>query len=156
MSWKYIWIYWLGGEDQLSHDSPNPPTTNITPKTETPSLPPIKSPENILRRPVCDGRKNVNYRKMDNPRAQPSNCMPTQTEPLNVSRPTVASAARHRQKEMAHIAFQSVFDALTWQDPSDPEWLPQTRKEALECEEGREWEKAIDTEYTQLIERGTW
>lgn len=77
-------------------------------------------------------------------------------EPLNVSRPTAASSARRRPRETTHIAHQSVFDVLIWQRPEDPEWLPQTCEEAIKCDEGPEWEKAIDEEYNQLIERGTW
>ena len=70
-------------------------------------------------------------------------------------RPTAASSARHRQRETTHIAHQSIFEALTWQSPENPEWLPQTCEEAIKCDEGSGWEKAIDEEYNQLIERGT-
>jgi hypothetical protein len=145
------------GETEPSDDFANPETPN-TPIIET--QPP--TPDNTTTitetptRPVREGRKDLDYRVINNPRAQPSRHVPTQTVPLNVSRPTAASSARRRPRETTHIAHQSVFDALTRQNPEDPEWLPQTREEAIKCDEGSEWEKAIDEEYNQLIERGTW
>jgi Reverse transcriptase (RNA-dependent DNA polymerase) len=147
------------GEQELSDDFANPETPNIPPIIETQPPTPKNTTNPITEtptRPVREGRKDLDYRVINNPRAQPSRCVPTQTEPLNVSRPTAASSAKRRPRETTHIAHQSIFDALSRQSLEDPEWLPQTCEEAMKCDEGPEWEKAIDEEYNQLIERGTW
>ena len=52
------------GEDTLSDDPPNPTVPN-TETPETRSLPPVT-------RPVREGRKDLDYRTINNPHAQPS------------------------------------------------------------------------------------
>jgi hypothetical protein len=107
-------------------------------------------------RPVREGRKSLDYRKMNNPLAQPTRRVPPQTAPQEVSRPTAASAARRMARETAHLAHDTLIEKLEQRDPGDPEWFPRSVEEALESNECVEWEKAINEELTQLKEKGTW
>ena len=83
---------------------------------------------------------------MNNPHAQPSRCTTSQNEILNLSRPP----------ESAHLASETLLETLSKHDPNNPEWLPQTVKEALESNEKAKWRKAINDELEQLCEKGTW
>ena len=59
------------GEDTLSDDPPNPTVPN-TETPETRSLPPVNTTETPVTRPVREGRKDLDYRTINNPHAQPS------------------------------------------------------------------------------------
>jgi hypothetical protein len=77
------------GEQESSDNFANPEIPDTLPENETPSQEPVNitNPiENTPTRPVHEGRKDLDYRKINNPCAQPSIHTPTQTEPLNVSR----------------------------------------------------------------------
>jgi len=103
------------GENEEISKSSNPTTSDTAPKTETPTLPPIntpKPPENITVRPVHKGRKSLDYRKINNPLAQPLRQVPAQTAPQEVSRPTAASAARPTAQEIAHLAHDTLIEKL--------------------------------------------
>ena len=59
-------------------------------------------------------------------------------------------------KESAHLTSQTPLETLSEHDLNNPEWLPQTVKEALNSDERDKWRKAIDDELEQLQEKGTW
>ena len=139
------------GKDTTSDNSPNP-TTTMAPDTRTPSLPPVntaKTPTNTsVMRPVWEGRKDIDYRTMNNPHAQPSHCTTSQNEALNSSRPL--------SWESAHLTSETLLETLSRHDPNNLEWLPHTVEEALKSDEKAEWRKAINDELEQLQEKGTW
>ena len=60
-------------DDTPSNDSTNPTITETIPN-KTPSLPPINTATTPITRPVQEGRKDLDYRKANNPQAQPSQC----------------------------------------------------------------------------------
>jgi len=71
---------------------------------------------------VREGRKDLDYRKVNNPLAQPSRRTMSQAKPWN-------------PKESAHLASQTPLETLSERDPNNPEWLPQSVEEALESDE---------------------
>ena len=129
------------GEDTPSDDSTNPINADTTnPTTENPSTNTATTPTIW---PVQEGRKDLNYRKVNNPLAQLAHCTMSQAKP-----PTL--------KESAYLASWMPLKTLSEHDPNNPEWLPQTVKEALKSNEKNKWRKAIDDELEQLWEKGTW
>ena len=123
------------GEDTPSVDSTNPINSDTTnPTTENPPTNPATTP---TMQPVREGRKDLNYRKINNPLAQPARCTMSQAKP-----PTL--------KESAHLASQMPLETLSEYDLNNPEWLPQTVEEALKSDEKDKWRKAIDDELEQL------
>ena len=63
------------GEQRSCNDFENPKTPNSAPQQEVPLPETVvdtpKSPEIIPARPVREGRKSLDYRKLNNPSAQP-------------------------------------------------------------------------------------
>ena len=91
----------IKGEDTPSDDSTNPTNADtINPTTENPSTNTAATP---TMRPVWEGRKHLNYRKVNNPLAQPAHCTMSQAKP-----PTL--------KESAYLASQTPLKTLSEHD----------------------------------------
>ena len=138
-----IKVSWHFAFNENDGDSTNPTIAHTTPNTETPSLPPVNTATTPAVRPVWEGRKDLNYRKVNNPHAQPFWHIMSQAEPT-------------KTRESAYLTSQTLLKTLSEHDLNNPEWLPQTVKEALKSDEKNKWRKAIDDELEQLWEKSTW
>ena len=137
------------GEDTPSDNSTNADTINPTtenPTTESPSTtenPSTNTAATPTTRPVWEGRKDLDYRKVNNPLTQLAHHTMSQAKP-----PTL--------KESAHLTSQTPLKTLSEHDLNNLEWLPQTVEEALKSNKKDKWRKAIDDKLEQLWEKGTW
>jgi transposase InsO family protein len=100
-------------------------------------------------------KKLIDYRKLNNPKAQPSKRIIEQ--PPDVTRPTKSSSAKQISKEQAEANIATAYIAAVKENEDDnPESLPNNIKECQESNEWPQWQEAIQTELNQHEAMGTW
>ena len=116
-----------------------PKPQNLAPQQEVPLPETVvdtpKSPEIIPARPVREGRKSLDYRKLNNFFAQPTRHVPMQTAPQEVLRAMASPSPRWKTWEIAHLVHETLVEKLEQCNLVDLEWLPWSVEEALKSDE---------------------
>jgi hypothetical protein len=152
-----------GEQDEYSDAQTTPneaeksiPTQRDNIPTSTPIILTPETPNEPLQRPIRRARQEIDYRRLDNPRARPSERLQEQQTPPDVTRATASSTAKNSPKHRALLAFEDFiseiseksFEALT--NPEKEDLLPNNLDEAMQSDEKEEWETAIAAEINML------